>query len=84
MNSRWTNKDARQAVEQWAEAASEAFALRLYTARLLGADPDLVLHGGGNVSIKGSERTLLGDEIDVVYVKASGCDLATLAPEEGK
>ncbi len=80
MNSRWTDKDAGHAIAQWGEAASEAFALRLYTARLLGADPDLVLHGGGNVSMKGRDRTILGDEIDVLYVKASGCDLAALEP----
>jgi rhamnose utilization protein RhaD (predicted bifunctional aldolase and dehydrogenase)/NAD(P)-dependent dehydrogenase (short-subunit alcohol dehydrogenase family) len=54
-------------------------ALRTYTARLLGADPSLVLHGGGNTSAKGTATTLFGDHVDVVYVKRSGADLATIA-----
>ena len=58
----------------------ETFALRLYTARLIGQDSTLVLHGGGNVSVKGTHRTLLGDEAEAIYVKGSGLDLATLEP----
>ncbi len=58
----------------------EALALRTYTARLLGADPSLVLHGGGNTSVKGRATTLLGEDVEVVWVKASGLDLATIEP----
>ena len=54
--------------------------MRTYTARLLGADTSLVLHGGGNTSVKGQARTLLGETIDVLYIKGSGWDLATIEP----
>ncbi len=53
-------------------------ALRVYTSRLLGRDPALVLHGGGNTSVKIRERNVLGEEQDVLYVKGSGWDLATI------
>ena len=53
-------------------------ALRVYTSRLLGRDPSLVLHGGGNTSVKIREKNLLGEEEDILYVKGSGWDLATI------
>ena len=80
MKSRWTDKDAREAVQQWGPEIGEDFALRLYTARLIGEDPRLVLHGGGNVSLKGRHRALSGNEVDAIHVKASGWDLATIEP----
>jgi rhamnose utilization protein RhaD (predicted bifunctional aldolase and dehydrogenase)/NAD(P)-dependent dehydrogenase (short-subunit alcohol dehydrogenase family) len=55
---------------------------RVYTSRLLGRDPDLVLHGGGNTSVKSRHTTLFGDELDVLLVKGSGSDLAEI-DEEG-
>ena len=51
---------------------------RVYTSRLLGRDPDLVLHGGGNTSVKSRHTTLFGDEVDVLLVKGSGADLAEI------
>ncbi len=51
---------------------------RVYTSRLLGRDPDLVLHGGGNTSVKSRHTTLFGDEVDVILVKGSGADLADI------
>jgi rhamnose utilization protein RhaD (predicted bifunctional aldolase and dehydrogenase)/NAD(P)-dependent dehydrogenase (short-subunit alcohol dehydrogenase family) len=52
--------------------------LRVYTSRLLGRDPSLVLHGGGNTSVKISETNILGEDEDILYVKGSGWDLATI------
>ncbi len=49
--------------------------LRVYTSRLLGRDRSLVLHGGGNTSVKLRRRDLFGDEEEVLYVKGSGWDL---------
>ena len=60
---------------------SAGLALRLYTYRLIGKDPDLVLHGGGNTSVKLRIANILGEERDVLYVKGSGADLADLGPE---
>src|SRR5271167_4264184 len=51
---------------------------RVYTSRLIGQDPALVLHGGGNTSVKTRRLTAWGDEEDVLYVKGSGRDLATI------
>lgn len=53
-------------------------AQRVYASRLLGRDPSLVLHGGGNTSVKIRERNLVGDEEDILYVKGSGCDLESI------
>ncbi len=52
--------------------------LRVYTSRLLGNDKSLVLHGGGNTSVKITERNLFGEEEQILYVKGSGWDLETI------
>jgi len=52
--------------------------MRVYTSRLLGANSDLVLHGGGNTSVKITEKNLFGEDEDLLYVKGSGWDLATI------
>ncbi|MFZ3357237.1 MAG: bifunctional aldolase/short-chain dehydrogenase, partial [Xanthobacteraceae bacterium] len=56
-------------------------ALRIYTTRLLGRDPKLVLHGGGNTSLKMRMRDRLGEDVEVLRVKSTGSDMATLTPE---
>ena len=63
-----------------AEAAQFAGPLgpRVYTSRLLGRDKTLVLHGGGNTSVKLREENLFGEDEDVLYVKGSGWDLETI------
>jgi rhamnose utilization protein RhaD (predicted bifunctional aldolase and dehydrogenase)/NAD(P)-dependent dehydrogenase (short-subunit alcohol dehydrogenase family) len=53
---------------------------RVYTSRLLGRDKSLVLHGGGNTSVKLREKNLFGEEQDILYVKGSGWDLETIEP----
>jgi rhamnose utilization protein RhaD (predicted bifunctional aldolase and dehydrogenase)/NAD(P)-dependent dehydrogenase (short-subunit alcohol dehydrogenase family) len=55
-------------------------ALRIYTSRLIGKDPHLVLHGGGNTSVKMRRKNIVGEEQQVLYVKGSGVDLATIEP----
>jgi len=54
---------------------------RVYASRLLGRDKSLVLHGGGNTSVKLRERNLFGEHEEVLYVKGSGWDLETIEPE---
>ena len=81
MQSRWNDADARAAVEVLVAAgASEALALRTYTTRLLGSDPTLVLHGGGNTSLKTEMADLAGETHAVLCVKGSGRDMATIDP----
>ncbi len=66
----------------WDEVEAERhvgeLALRVYSSHLLGRDPSLVLHGGGNTSLKLREMDVLGDEHEILYVKGSGWDLATI------
>ncbi|MCL5998113.1 MAG: class II aldolase/adducin family protein, partial [Chloroflexi bacterium] len=59
---------------------SDDLSRRVYTSRLLGSDPALVLHGGGNTSVKVRQRDIFGDEEDILYIKGSGWDLATIQP----
>ncbi len=67
----------------WDDRSAEQYqgdlALRVYTSRLLGRDPSLVLHGGGNTSVKIREKNLVGESEDILYVKGSGWDLETIA-----
>jgi rhamnose utilization protein RhaD (predicted bifunctional aldolase and dehydrogenase)/NAD(P)-dependent dehydrogenase (short-subunit alcohol dehydrogenase family) len=81
MRSRWTEEEARAALERWAARSSEDLALRVYTSRLLGDEPSLVLHGGGNTSVKSTAREVTGGEVRVLYVKGSGWDLSSIEPE---
>jgi rhamnulose-1-phosphate aldolase/alcohol dehydrogenase len=79
MQSRWSDVEAGEFRARY-RAWGEALALRVYTSRLIGAEPDLVLHGGGNTSVKARARDLFGREIDVLHVKGSGWDLAEIEP----
>lgn len=81
MDSRWSDADAEAAVERYTKrGVALDLALRTYTTRLLGAEPRLVIHGGGNTSVKTTMRTLAGDDVDVLCVKGSGWDMATIEP----
>lgn len=81
MQSRWNDADARAATEQWG-AAGALVALRVYTSRLIGQDPELVLHGGGNTSVKSEVATLLGDRVPALFVKGSGSSLDRVEPRD--
>src|SRR3954453_18945565 len=72
MKSLWRDEEAAQ--------FSGPLGPRVYTSRLLGRDKSLVLHGGGNTSVKLREKNLFGEEEDILYVKGSGWDLETFKP----
>jgi rhamnose utilization protein RhaD (predicted bifunctional aldolase and dehydrogenase)/NAD(P)-dependent dehydrogenase (short-subunit alcohol dehydrogenase family) len=81
MKSAWVERDALGAVERYGKAGIGAdLALRVYTTRLLGGDPKLVLHGGGNTSVKTVQRDLMGNEVEVLCVKGSGWDMGAIEP----
>ena len=82
MQDRWKDEEAKAAIDRWGDALGEAVALRLYTAKLIGCEPDLVLHGGGNVSVKCEVRTLLSEDVEAVRVKSSGAEMSRLTPSE--
>lgn len=73
--SLWDDAEAGR----WSEGGSDpALGLRVYTSRLLGANPSLVLHGGGNTSVKSAVTDLLGRRLEMIYVKGSGSDLGEI------
>ncbi len=76
MRDRWTDEGAADAVRKWGHILGP----RTYTSRLVGADPGLVLHGGGNTSVKGTVTNVLGERVEALFVKGSGWDLATIEP----
>jgi rhamnose utilization protein RhaD (predicted bifunctional aldolase and dehydrogenase)/NAD(P)-dependent dehydrogenase (short-subunit alcohol dehydrogenase family) len=79
MRSAWTDGDADAAIVRY-DGFGRDIALRVYTTRLLGRDPRLVLHGGGNTSVKTRAEDLNGDVVDVLCVKGSGWDMASIEP----
>ncbi len=82
MHSAWSDAGAEAAIARWSRAprSNVDIALRVYTSRLIGRDPRLVLHGGGNTSVKTSLPDDTGTATDVLCVKGSGWDLAELEP----
>lgn len=64
--------------DQQAAAYATPLGLRVYTSRLLGRDPALVLHGGGNTSMKMVQPDRFGEQQDVLFIKGSGWDLETI------
>lgn len=81
MRSRYDATEAAQLVQQLGARWGEDLALRVYTSRLLGSDPALVLHGGGNTSVKTVRHELSGEPVEVLFVKGSGGDLGRIGPE---
>jgi len=71
MQSLWNDSEA-------ATFETDPLGQRVYTSRLLGRNPALVLHGGGNTSVKVTEKDFFGDMIALCYVKGSGWDLGTI------
>src|SRR3984893_6664001 len=81
MQSLWAEADAEAMVAHYGATGITAdVALRVYTSRLLGGDPKLVLHGGGNTSVKTVVKDLLDEEVEVLCVKGSGWDMAAIEP----
>jgi rhamnulose-1-phosphate aldolase/alcohol dehydrogenase len=80
MHSRWSDAEGREFIDRLAPKWGEDMALRVYTSRLIGRDPDLVMHGGGNTSLKGTVKTLVGEQTEALFVKGSGWDLDAIEP----
>jgi len=78
----WSERNAKAAIAGWRRRSiGRDVALRVYSTNLLGGDPRLVLHGGGNTSVKSRGRDTDGSMTDVLHVKASGYDMADLGAE---
>lgn len=81
MQNRWRDEDAAEFVKRYATPWGEDLALRTYSARLIGSEESLVLHGGGNTSVKGTHTNVLGERLPAIYVKASGYNMAVIDPD---
>tara|TARA_Y100001936_G_scaffold252054_1_gene310270 strand:- start:5471 stop:7516 length:2046 start_codon:yes stop_codon:yes gene_type:complete len=81
MENLWSDEEARSYISRFVtNEVNEDLALRVYTSRLLGGEPKLVLHGGGNTSVKTTMPDTLGESIEVLCVKGSGWDLGDIEP----
>src|SRR5690242_3701169 len=79
MKNLWSESGARAAIAHHAaKSIGEDLALRVYTTRLLGGEPRLVLHGGGNTSVKTTVADVSGAPVEVLCVKGSGWDMGTI------
>lgn len=81
MKNRWSGKEASRFIAKYGKKYGKDLTLRTYTSRLIGEERELVLHGGGNTSVKGTFTNVLGDKISVIYVKASGQELSNIEVE---
>ncbi len=80
MENKWSEREARQFTVRYArQGIAEDMALRVYSSQLLGQEHKLVIHGGGNTSVK-TTCSFNGDQIEVLCVKGSGWDLGTIEP----
>lgn len=78
MQSLWNDQEAATFIQSNNNQRATDLGLRVYTSQLLGRDTSLVLHGGGNTSVKIREKNIFGVEEDILYIKGSGWDLATI------
>ena len=81
MKNDWSNLEAKKYINKYKKLGhSKDMALRVYTTRLLGRNSELVLHGGGNTSVKTSIKDIDNKNYDVLCVKGSGWDMADIEP----
>ena len=81
MRNLWKDAEAKAFVRRYGRAGVNADrALRVYPSRLLGGEPALVLHGGGNTSVKTVMLDVMGRASDVLSVRAPGWDMAAIEP----
>ena len=82
MRNNWSNTIAKKYINNYKKLGhSKDMALRVYTTRLLGRNRELVLHGGGNTSVKTEIKDIDGKKYEVLCVKGSGWDMAEIEPE---
>ena len=79
MKNNWNQNEANNFIKIYKQKnISKDLALRVYTTQLLGKNNKLVLHGGGNTSLKTTAKNIFGEKIDVMHVKGSGWDMGSI------
>ena len=82
MKNLWSDSEAKKIVKSNSKKGiSKELALRVYTSRLLGNNKKLVMHGGGNTSVKCKAKDYFGNSIDILNIKGSGWDLGNIEAE---
>src|SRR3990170_2900220 len=81
MNNKWRKEKASVCIARYEKRWGRDLALRTYASRLIGEEKELVLHGGGNTSVKTTCTNVLGEPLPALFVKASGQDLASIEPD---
>jgi rhamnose utilization protein RhaD (predicted bifunctional aldolase and dehydrogenase)/NAD(P)-dependent dehydrogenase (short-subunit alcohol dehydrogenase family) len=82
LKNNWSKSSAKKYIKKYKNIGfSKDLALRVYTTRLLGRNKELVLHGGGNTSVKTTIKDIDGKKYNVLCVKGSGWDMADIEPE---
>jgi len=82
LKNNWSDTEAKKYIRKYNNLGhSRDMALRVYTTRLLGRNSELVLHGGGNTSVKTSIKDIDGKKYNVLCVKGSGWDMGEIEPE---
>ena len=82
MNNAWMETEANAFIKTHRVRRGAEIALLAYATRLVGSQPDLAMHGGGNTSLKGMVKTLPGDDVAALFVKASGVAMETITPAD--
>jgi len=81
LKNNWSKKIAKKYIKKYKKLGFfKDLALRVYTTRLLGRNKELVLHGGGNTSVKTTIKDIDGKKYKVLCVKGSGWDMADIEP----
>jgi rhamnose utilization protein RhaD (predicted bifunctional aldolase and dehydrogenase)/NAD(P)-dependent dehydrogenase (short-subunit alcohol dehydrogenase family) len=80
MNNTWVESEANGYIRKYGQTCGSELALMVYATRLVGGEPDLAMHGGGNTSLKGTVTTVFGEKVDAIFVKASGVDMKEIDP----
>ena len=79
MKNLWNSLKAKQYIAKYSKKGiKEDLALRIYTTHLLGGEKKLVLHGGGNTSVKSFQKDIFNKKRNVIFVKGSGWEMSNL------
>ena len=79
MKNKWNNSEAKKYISQYKQKnISKELSLRIYTTHLMGREKNLVLHGGGNTSVKTISKDFLNKKIEVMHIKGSGGDMGSI------
>lgn len=82
LKNQWKQSDALKFIGKYGPDRGEELALLAYATRLVGGDPELAMHGGGNTSCKGIFKKASGEEVPALFIKPSGADMGRVLPAD--